>query len=126
MSTHKSPSRRRRDDARRRRQEKRWASKAGEVTTRKATPEDLARMRGEPEQEGTGPVNPTTLAAEVGRVVEVAAARAKFSFSLDDACARLGLDADEVRRLGAARLDHPVDADRVLAVLEPEQEETDR
>ncbi len=51
MSTHKSPARRRRDNARRRRQEKRWASKASDVTTRTATPEELARMRGEPEPE---------------------------------------------------------------------------
>ncbi len=33
----------------------------------------------------------------------VAADRARFGFSLDDACARLGLDADEVRRAADAR-----------------------
>ena len=39
----------------------------------------------------------------LGAAADVAADRAKFGFSLDDACARLGLDADEVRRLGAGR-----------------------
>lgn len=37
----------------------------------------------------------------LGAAADVTADRAKFSFSLDDACARLGLDADEVRRHGA-------------------------
>ena len=36
-------------------------------------------------------------------VLDAAADRAKFAFSLDDACARLGLDADEVRRAADAR-----------------------
>lgn len=45
MAVVKSPKRQKREDAAKKREEERWAKRSGPVTTRIATPEELARYR---------------------------------------------------------------------------------